>query len=413
MTIFDYDIWTYFLDRQRVEKHCDDERRAVFFGNTFSFFALTTSLETTMDSNTDIPTSKVAFVESAHGRLRRHQRGIGKKDLQAAKKYGRQERGHPRNNGNKTTKYTYNNIVYISNDVTNEEITSYAIPITLDRVMISREMEQAHNIAKQKIQQDLNVWTSNTVLVVDTSGSMRNSDIWDTRTRLDAVWIAISLDFVAQRIESGLAGLYDVVSIISLGSTSEYIIKEMPTSWILYNTVVGFYMNKMIVPRSHGNYLPCLDTAEKLLRRNTNKDMALALSFFSDGKPSDHIYTEEIKCRVESLASEFGRRLTFSTIGIGNLDDFATLELMVEAAKDYGAIGMFQLPSLSSSGIGGAFSSVASSLTETQLELKSFGDEKKLRNVRQESRKVASEKVTHVSEKDYYLYAKSDVKRTM
>ena len=36
----------------------------------------------------NIPTSAITFLQSEHGRLRRAQRGIVKRDLQAAKKYG-------------------------------------------------------------------------------------------------------------------------------------------------------------------------------------------------------------------------------------------------------------------------------------------------------------------------------------
>jgi len=47
---------------------------------------------------------------------------------------------------------------------------------------------------------------------------------------------------------------------------------------------------------------------------------------------------------VGALAMRFGRRLTFTTIGIGDSYDFCTLERMAEAAKDYGDISSFRLP---------------------------------------------------------------------
>lgn len=69
------------------------------------------------------------------------------------------------------------------------------------------------------------------------------------------------------------------------------------------------------------------------------------------------------------MASRFGRRFTFSTIGMGSLKDFDTLRGLVDSAKDYGGIGSFSVPSLSCAAIGRAISSVATSLTTTQTEL--------------------------------------------
>lgn len=96
----------------------------------------------------DVRTSAITIVEADHGRMRREQRGIHKKDLQAAKKHGVREEGFPWPNGDATSKYTYKNIVYIANDVTGEEVTSYTLPITLKCVPVSREMQKAHNDAQ-------------------------------------------------------------------------------------------------------------------------------------------------------------------------------------------------------------------------------------------------------------------------
>eukprot|EP00957_Ditylum_brightwellii_P068514 5201170-Ditylum_brightwellii.AAC.1 len=117
-----------------------------------------------------IPTSAVSFIESSHGRVRREQRGIGKKDLTEAKKYGKCTPGVPYKNGVPTSKYTYNGIVYITNDLTGQEITSYALPVELKPVLITNATKKQHSIATSKIHQDFSYWKSNTVIVVDTSG---------------------------------------------------------------------------------------------------------------------------------------------------------------------------------------------------------------------------------------------------
>lgn len=149
----------------------------------------------------------------------------------------------------------------------------------------------------------------------------------------------------------------------------------------------------------------------------------LLFLFLSDGKPSDHIFgprggktvEESILQRVEMLAKRFGRRLTFTTVGIGSSDDFHTLQDMADAAKDYGAIAEFQLPSSTSSSIGAAFSSVASSLATTQTEMtdvKTLKQQRVREDVERESRKKASKVITSVAPEDFHIYKPENVRRT-
>jgi hypothetical protein len=284
-------------------------------------------------------------------------------------------------------------------------------------------MQKAHNDAQRSIKRNLDMWKSNTVLVVDTSGSMKAGDLWGARTRLDAVWIAVALDFVAQRLETGDAGFYDVISVVTLGPTAQIVYEEQPTSWVFYNKIVELYMQKPVSPRGHGLYIPSLELAEELLYRNSNASCALSILFLSDGRPSDHVTLridpslamQEVAKHVETLASQFGRRLTFSAIGMGKSDDFEMLQMMVDAAKEYGAIGSFQLPSLTTSDLGNAFSSVASSITTTQSELTELGTQtqRKVRNVKRESRLKARESTLFVHQSEYAIYKPSNVYRTV
>ncbi|KAL7546823.1 hypothetical protein ACHAWF_010154 [Thalassiosira exigua] len=314
------------------------------------------------------------------------------------------------------------------NDVTGEEVTSYALPIVLDKVKITDAIQEQHDNAVKDIARHTKRWKSNTVIVVDTSGSMKNCDVWDTKTRLDAVWLSIALDFVAHRIESGAAGVWDVVSIVSLGEDGEIILKEQPTTWVLYNKIVDFYNNKTVQARGHGMYIPSLGVGELLLNGTNISSCALGLLFLSDGKPSDHVKTKgnkldarldatkvEILERVENLSKKFGRRLTFSTIGIGHSDsdNFDTLANMADAAADYGVQASFQLPSRSSEGIGTAFSSLASSITNTQTELTDVSTlrQREVRSVVRESRKVAAAAITHVLAEDFHIYKPENIQR--
>jgi hypothetical protein len=236
------------------------------------------------DIRMNVPTSAITFIESEHGRLRRRQRGIDKKDLQKAMKYGTKEmqdrttaEGHP------TVKYLHNDIIYIVDDVTGREITSYAVPIVLDLIPLTETMIQEHEQATEYLKQNPSSWTSNTVLVVDTSGSMKSADVWGARTRLSAVWLTIALDFIAHRIEAGMAGPTDVVSIITLGSRPESIVLDEPTSWVFYNQIASIYNGATCQASGHGPYLHSLAFGRRLLERNPSSSCAACLMFLSDG----------------------------------------------------------------------------------------------------------------------------------
>jgi hypothetical protein len=217
--------------------------------------------------------------------MRRRQRGIDKKDLQQAMKYGTREiQDRTTAKGYGTVKYTYNDIVYIVEDTTGREVTSYAVPITLDLVPLTEAMVQQHARAAENLQHNFNSWSSNTVLIVDTSGSMKAADVWGARTRLSAVWLTIALDFIAHRIESGLAGDADVISIVTLGSRPETIVLEQPTTWVLYNQIASIYNGATCQPAGHGPYLHTLAYARRLLERNPSSSCAACLMFLSDGK---------------------------------------------------------------------------------------------------------------------------------
>ena len=80
------------------------------------------------------------------------------------------QNSNPRPNGDRTAKYTWENIVYITNEETNEEITSYALPVELDNVRITPEMQNAHDEAVNVTLKDKTKWKSNTVIVVGCNG---------------------------------------------------------------------------------------------------------------------------------------------------------------------------------------------------------------------------------------------------
>jgi Mg-chelatase subunit ChlD len=372
------------------------------------------------EDHSTVATSAITFVETEHGRLRRKQRGIDKKDLQAALKYGERS-PHCWAKSRKAEpyiyKYTHNEIVYIVNEKTKEEVTCYARPLKLEPVPLPFGLQKQHEQAQYAIHRNLDSWTSHTVLVVDTSGSMKTSDMWGTRNRLDSVWVCVALDFIAHRLESGAAQPTDLVSVVTMGATATVLIREAPCTWQLYNQVVAIYNRKLVPPQGPGHFLPSLTQAEELLTRNSNAACATALLFLSDGVPSDGGVQskERIVGKVENLAKNFGRRLAFTAIGIGDKKQFDMLQQMVDAAKDYGAISELRLPSMTSSSLGNAFTSLATSLTTTQTEMTDLGTTKqrKVRAVARESRTKASEHMSVVSSEDFYIYRAAQVKRTV
>jgi Alpha-kinase family len=354
----------------------------------------------------------LSFVETEHARLRRKQRGIDKKDLKAAMQFGKCEPqfwGKTRKRDPNVVRYTYNDFVYIVNKQSGKEVTCYTVPLKLTPVPLPAGVQTFHKHAAIKVKNDLDSWTSSTVLVIDTSGSMKTSDIWGSRNRLQSVWLSVALDYLACRLESGGASFTDVVSIVTLGDEPAVLFEEVPTTWVLYNQIVQLYKFNQVPPSGHGYFLPSLAKAEELLLRNSNASCAAALLFLSDGAPSDKGKTskQDIIQKVESLAKQFGRRLNFTTIGIGDKDDFHMLQEMADAAKDFGAVAEFKLPSMTSSSLGEAFTSLATSLTTSQTEMTDLGSlkQRKVRNVSRESRSKASLALTTVSDDDFFFYS--------
>ena len=90
-----------------------------------------------------VPTSAVTFVETQHGRERREQRGMDKKDLQRAQKYGTREHGP----WPQTTKCTHKDIIHIVDTNTGKEVTRWAKPLGLKQVKLSPAKLQEHAAA--------------------------------------------------------------------------------------------------------------------------------------------------------------------------------------------------------------------------------------------------------------------------
>jgi Alpha-kinase family len=371
----------------------------------------------------DFPTSAIAVVETEHGRLRRKQRGIDKKDLQSAMKYGTRTSTHPRPNGDPVGIYTYKDIVYIVNERTMEEVTTYATPFELDKVNITSGMQNEHDNAVWQLQNDRNCWKSHTVIIVDTSGSMKSADVWGARNRLKGVWISIALDFIAQRIEACEATTLDVVSIVTLREEPEVIALKQPCDYILYNKIVSIYNEALVSASGHGPFLPALEEATRLLVENDCSSSALSLALFTDGRPSDHWGTdipkedfyERIVQRVVKLAEQFGSRFSFTVMPVGDYKQFNLLKKMVDQAQEYGSKACVKAPSMSLVDLATAMTSVVTSVTESQIELTDpiSRQQRKIRALIRESKSQAARTIRFVNHAEFEITHANKVQRTV
>jgi von Willebrand factor type A domain len=385
---------------------------------------------------------KVTFVEPAvpcglssdeiisytkHAEERCVQRNIGSLEILHALQRGVPSKGSPRSNGNPTTIYTSESsrVVCIVDDIKGAIVTTYTLPENLEEVFVTKEEIIEHESTKREMQQNPNQWKSYSVVLVDTSGSMKASDVKGSRTRLEAVWKALANDYILQRIEQGTGGCKDAVSILSLGSTCKTLLLEEPTTLVLYNKICRLQPDKTAQPFGHGNYLPSLDTAEMLLNKRRSSSSCVAnLVLLSDGRPSDNQMLRAsletswnaIENRVLNIAKQFGCRLNFSAIGMGNPGDFQMLQRMVYAAKDYGAQATFYLPSKTSAALGTSFTASATALSTLQTDMMDESHTAEIRailDVEHESRQLAQTIPNCIVRDDFHVFPLQHVRREM
>ena len=204
-------------------------------------------------------------------------------DLKRAKKYGVKSAGRWPG----TVQYMHEDVTYIVEKKTGRAVTAWAKAIKLRPVNLSATLRAEDAKAHADLISGRVEWTSHSVFVVDTSGSMRESDIWGTRSRLSAVWLCLARDYIAHGINSGEKGSTDAVSLVTLGEIPKNPVTREPWNWTLYNKIVSFYRSNQIRAESHGPFLPALKRARKVLMKSDSPSQAAALYFLSDGAPSD------------------------------------------------------------------------------------------------------------------------------
>lgn len=99
------------------------------------------------------------------------------------------------------------------------------------------------------------------VLIVDNSGSMRNSDVRGYNTRAEAVYDCLIRDFVKEQVRDGAAKDV-VVTLISMNDEATVLVKTHPLDISLVGHIERIKSQR---PRSHGNYIPALDKALEVM----------------------------------------------------------------------------------------------------------------------------------------------------
>lgn len=289
-------------------------------------------------------TSLIAVNSSTHGRERRNQRDITKRDLQAAVKYGKKEKGFPNPRTREPRwKYTYADIVYITDSTSTREVTSWATEIEINEVEIPNRRLIQYREAKNRIDADPSIITSHTVLIVDKSASMKKSDMNGHKTRARGVYFSLAEEFVLSQLDSIDSNTFsgnhisftDVVTLIEMRTEPTIVFKNEPITWQLYNKFVE--ISKRQDAYSHGNYYESFVQAFDCLSAYDHPTCALSLFFLTDGKPSDLSskpysgFPHNLTILLEEKCGRFGQRFNFTAVGYGAAEaDFLLLKELVD-----------------------------------------------------------------------------------
>ena len=332
-------------------------------------------------------TSLITILSSEHGRLRRTQRDIDKRDLQKALKHGTRKR-----QGGGRWKVEYDGIIFITDNDMRREVTAFPSPLVFSP--IESDDQTAHDKAKGVIKRKPGLCISHTVLVVDNSGSMKTHDINMHRDRHTAAYSVTALEFIAEQIFNGTANNSDVVSLVEFSRDVNVVFSREPVSWVLYNKLLARRDSSNYKAREtarmydavhcDSNYLPAIKAARSLLAEDNHESCALSIFFLSDGAPTDARFfgitppaAQRHMCtQMEEIALGFGKQLNVTMVGFGEpRQDFSALESMVQAVKAAPgeANAAFMYCEKMSNAIGAAITSAVSSLTTTRTALMDNG----------------------------------------
>ena len=313
----------------------------------------------------DLQTSCVEHISSVHGKQRRLERSISIRDLQTAVKYGTKtcQPGegkygrYPYNYEGIRYKFVYDGIVYITDDKCEKEITCFSTELLpLEKTFIDESLKEQITEQRRRISTGESPITSHTVIIVDQSSSMNKCDVVGHRTRTRGAFYTIASEMVAKPLLKDQVSYTDVVSVIEMRDDAEVVdslLKE-PFTWELYNKLVDC-AHDTFRGRGHGNYLPALEKASRILEFTDDPNCALLLILVSDGAPSDPhtlyrrrlnsdiLARRDILKSIESISLKYKERLTVGLFGFANDNGtiFEFLKEMKDVSTRAGAFSLF------------------------------------------------------------------------
>jgi hypothetical protein len=328
---------------------------------------------------------ELTLLSTLHGRARRELRDISKHDFQTVVQYGTKTRTWGRN-GIPRWKFEFGNTVCITDDECRTEITCYKKAISIEPAKITKQMQENRARASRILRDDPHLVTTHSIIIIDQSASMGTSDVNGFRSRSDAAYGTLALDYIAEQLfQLNDEFSVDSVTIIEMNDAGSLFVVKEPLDWILFNKVLDRLSTAK--PKSNGNYLQSLEQAERriLMELETLDDLdaddipAFLLVFISDGKPSDCLPQHEVMRHnvIARLSQKLQSKLTVFGMGIGASNaDFDQLRLLADTAEQYGACGRFNHAGLNPACLSTSFSSLATSMTATRTDLRSTTDGK-------------------------------------
>ena len=343
----------------------------------------------------------ISILSTDHGRLRREQRDINKRDLLKALRYGSQER-----TWGQRWKIEYDGIIFIVNNSLTQEVTAFPSPLALAPVDTKDRIAQKRTQDLFMIKPEL--CTSHTVLVVDVSGSMTTHDITLHRDRQVAAYSTLAMEYIAEQLFKQTATNSDIVSLVEFNCLAQVVLYREPFSWTLYNKLLDRRDSRSFAQRKgesfrdqiqgDSNYLAALEEADEVLRSIEHEKCALSLLFLSDGAPTDALALgitplaarREMVAKISEMSQRYAEKLNVQMLGFGSaFQDFSVLESLVEAVEstNSGAKAEYTYCGKLASKMASAMSSLVSSTTETRTQLleQDLGKSRDRRKVQLES----------------------------
>lgn len=177
-------------------------------------------------------TEELTLLSTIHGRARRELRDISKHDLKTVMKYGTKTRGRMVN-GDQRWKFEFGNTVYITDNSCRKEITCYKKAIKIEHANITQKMLDNHTKARRILREDPHLCTTQSIIVIDQSGSMKTCDVNGFRSRSDAAFGTLALDYIAEQLyQQGDDFFVDAVTVIEMNDTGSLLVYKEPLDWV-------------------------------------------------------------------------------------------------------------------------------------------------------------------------------------